>query len=168
MIRRIILLIAIFLPVWLTSQVRAEQYEHERCVDGFLLLELRENSGSAPLFTIERIEYVAVGSGQLKIFVNADSRDAIRSALEAGSLTAEISDGQGSSTVTLIITQECRCSGSSSASSSAYSGQTCEDRCGDAGVEEELYYFRIFTSLDSGTDLAIGLEPTQLWLIERQ
>ncbi len=168
MMRRMPIATVLLLSTLFMHQAWASQYERERTVDGFHLLELREDSGSDPLFTIERIDYVAVGSGQLKVYVNAESRDAIRAALDAGSLTAELSDGQGSTPVTLTLTQECRCSGSSEGAGSAYAGQSCEERCGDAGVEEEHYYFRIFTSLASGTDLAIGLEPTQLWLIERQ
>jgi len=167
MMLRILMATVLLLPAFFTSPTRASQYECERTVDGFHLLELREDNGSEPLFNIERIEYVAVGSGQLKVYVDAGSRDAIRAALDAGSLTAEASDGQGSTPVTLTLTQECRCSGSSDGAGSAYVGQSCEERCGDAGVEEEHYYFRIYTSLAPGMDLAIGLEPSQLWLIER-
>ena len=168
MTRRTALLFIVLMLAALSSPARADQYEHEWNENGFHLLELREDGVSDPLFTIERIEYVAVGLGQLKIYVNAESRDAIRAALDSGSLTAEIADGQGSTPVELSLTQECRCSGSTIAYGSAYSGQSCEAHCGDAGVEDEQYYFRVFTPLNAGTDLAIGLDPTQIWLIERQ
>lgn len=168
MLYRTSFLVICLLLVFMPSRARADHYEHEWNENGFHLLELREEGADTSLFTIVRIEYVAVGSGQLKIYVNAESRDAIRAALDSGSLTAEIADGQGSTPVAPTLTQECRCSGSTVAYGSAYSGQSCEERCGDAGVEDEQYYFRIFTSLNPGTDLAIGLDPTQLWLIERQ
>lgn len=168
MLYRTSFLVICLLLVFMPGSARADQSEYEWNENGFHLLELREDGTDTSLFTIVRIEYVAVGLGQLKIYVNPDSRDAIRAALNSGSLMAEIADGQGSTTVALTLTQECRCSGSTVAYGSAYSGQSCEERCGDAGVEDEQYYFRIFTSLNPGTDLAIGLDPTQLWLIERQ
>lgn len=161
-------IVLVLLSMGWFSTARADQYEHEWSENGFHLLELREEGGAAPLFTIERIEYKYVGVGQLTIYVNPECREAVRAALANGQLTAEISDSQGSVAINLTLYQNCRCSGSSTAYGSAYTGQLCEDRCGEAGVEEEEYYFKIFTSLDPGTDLAIGLDPTQIWMIERQ
>lgn len=166
--RRHKLLIVTLLTCWIAVVARADQYEHEWIENGFHILELREDGGDTPLFTILRIEYANVGAGQLKIYVPAEDREAIRAALAGVSFTAEIADSQGSTPVSLSFYQMCHCSGSTTAYGYIYTGQLCEDRCGDAGVEEEEYYFRIFVTLDPGTDLAIGLDPTQLWLIERQ
>ncbi len=148
----------------------AEQYERDWHTGGFHVVELRADSAEPALFRVVRIDSGSDGDGHLRIYLPAECRDAVRAALDAGGLVAEIS-GPGDSAPAaagLTLCRSCRCGGEGSATSDAYTGRPCADRCGAAGVEEEEYFLRVSARLDAGEELAIGREPTQLWLIEKE
>ena len=148
----------------------ADQYERDWHTGGFHVVELRKDSAEPALFRVVRIERVHDGDGHLRIYLPAECRDAVRAALDAGGLAAEISGPGGGAPAAagLTLCRSCRCGGEGSATSDAYTGQPCADRCGAAGVEEEAYFLRVSVRLEAGEELAIGWEPSQLWLIERE
>ena len=148
----------------------AEQYERDWHTGGFHVVELRADSAEAALFSVVRIEYTYAGESHLRIYLPAECRDAVRAALDAGGLVAEISGpGDGAPAAAgLTLYRSCRCGGGGSAACSVYTGSSCADSCGAAGVEEEEYYLKVTTRLEAGEELAIGWEPSQLWLIEKE
>lgn len=148
----------------------AEQYERDWNTNGFHVVELREDSAATALFSVARIEYTYAGNSHIRIYIPAECRDAVRAALESGALVAEISSPGGGdpAAASLTLYRSCRCGGGGSATVSVYTGQACADRCGADGVEEEEYFIKVYTRLYAGEELAIGLEPDQLWMIERE
>jgi len=162
--------VAVLGGLGMTSARGAEQYERDWHTGGFHVVELRADSAEPALFRVVRIDSVSDGDGHLRIYLPAECRDAVRAALDAGGLAAEISGPGGGAPAAagLTLCRSCRCGGEGGATSDAYTGRPCADRCGAAGVEEEEYFLRVSARLDAGEELAIGREPTQLWLIEKE
>lgn len=157
-----------FLAIGLFPAVRADQYEHEFSLEGFNILELREDPNDSPLFSIERLDYKVIGStGHLKLYISGDL-DAIQAHLNSGSLSAQISTVEGSQDAPVSLFIECTCAGSNVTRGYGYiTGRSCDDYCPE-GVDDQQFYLSVYVIFGPATDLAIGWEPNQLWFFEQQ
>ena len=123
----------------------------------YIVEELRELSKSKP-FSITQVEPIP---GGLRLFIQSSDIDAIPKLLRNGSLAAQLSDGDSETIVPLSLGKRVRCDGET-----FHIGYS--DPLPDCVVEQIRYFLKTPVVLGPGRDLAIGLDPDCLWLIEER
>ena len=148
----------------LSGFVAGSQVEREQTFGDVHLVELHESEWVNPLFAVTGVE---VSGEALHLTVTELDPGRVAALIAAGQLTAELSDQGGTTTtVSLALWRKCRCGGNW-VPARYDAGQSCTDICG-ANPEEEQFFLAVPTTLPGGTDLAIGYEPSSLWLFERK
>ncbi len=151
------------LSLFLSQPVHGEQVEREQTIGNFHVVELHESETVAPLFTVTGIE--VTDDAFLVTVISLDPAQ-VATLIGAGRLEAELSDETGATTpVSLQLWRKCLCSGQW-VSSGFDILRSCTDICG-TNPEDEQFFFVVATTLPRGNDLAIGFEPSSLWLFER-
>ena len=117
-----------------------------------------ETAGKKP-FSITRIEQKP---GELLLWIESGNIAGVSKLVSDGSLAAQLSEGETAVTVPLSLFKAVVCKDIGTFHP-GYSEllPVCE-------IEQVRYYLRTPVTLGHGRDLAIGLEPDFLWLIEEQ
>lgn len=129
-----------------------------RNVGNHIIEELRDEAAtSSRPFSITRVEQL---SGILRLFINTDG-SAVANLLRSGRLAAQLSEGDSEKTVSLSLGKAVRCAGGT-----MYLGYY--EQLPECNIESIEYFLSAPVVLRSGRDLAIGLDPDFLWLIEER
>ncbi len=158
-----IAIILLTLALFLSQLLHGGQVEREQTIGIFHVVELHESETVAPIFTVTGIE---VTEEAFLITVISLDPGQVATLIATGRLEAELSDETGATTpVSLQLWRKCLCSGQW-VSSGFDILRSCTDICG-TNPEDEQFFFVVATTLPRGNDLAIGFEPSSLWLFER-
>ena len=132
------------------NNVQAAEYNIE---------ELRSNTAGIKPFSITEVEQQ---SGELRLFIQTNNIAQIQRLITNGSLSAQYSDGDDALTVPLSLFKAVTCDDGTT-HHLGYSAQmpNCE-------IRQTRYYMRTPVTLGPGCDLAIGLDPDFIWLVERR
>ena len=112
----------------------------------FHIGEIEQKSGELRIFPILRVNYAEIAR-----------------LISAGKLEAQLSDSEGGKTVPLSLRKAvtCKTIGTFHLGYSQAPPSNCD-------VEQTRYYLRAPVTLEHGRDLAIGIDPDFLWLIEKK
>jgi len=136
----------------------------------YSVLELHEE-GVNPLFSISSVEDYPRG---LQVFVSALNPGAVADAVASGTLQTQLSthtaEGGTAQTVTFSFMKMVRCQNAAPEGASAWTTLPYLDPPPQGCLVEEtrLFFLVSLTTLGPGQDLAFGLDPDSLWLIEAQ
>jgi hypothetical protein len=151
------LFLLVFMTLQVSLQLRAQDYAIEEMSD--------EETTAVRPFSISRV--VPFDSG-LRLFLSTNDPDAIASLLAAGAFQAQLSDHQAETDTALLLSlgKAVWCTEAGEPVYLAYSEPlpSCD---GNPPVRIECF-FEVSAALGPGRDLAIGLDPDFLWLIEER
>jgi hypothetical protein len=133
-------------------------------LSAYSVLELHEE-GVSPLFSVSTVEDAA---GSLKIFISTSNPAAVAEAIAAGVLEAQLSthsaDGSGTvEPVSFSFMKMLQCQ--NAWITLPYSEP---DPQGCVAAETRFFFLVPIGPLGLGQDLALGLDPDSLWLIEAE
>ena len=136
--------------VVLPAAVNAAEYNIE---------ELQSDTAGIKPFSITEVEQQR---GELRLFTESGNIAQIQRLITNGSLSAQFSEGDDALTVPLSLSKAVTCDDGTT-HHLGYSSQmpNCE-------IRHTRYYLRTPVTLRHGRDLAIGLDPDFIWLIERR
>jgi len=149
--------------------VPAEQLEEEITCGHFHALSLYDDAGGqARLWEVQSIEAGSQGGTVISLTVTEPRTLALK--IIAGEVMAETSVNGNSNPVALKLYRRCRCDGGAVIDQDllANPNASCLDCCGSAGWDEEKFWFFVPVTVGwNGLELAVGWDPAQLLLIER-
>ena len=135
---------------------------HARDVGGYNVEELTNEDGdpNKKPFTIIAIDRQ---SGQLRIWIQPQYGGISDIARQMSKLEAQVSDAEGAENVTLTLNKaiECKDYGTVHLNYSAEVPSYCE-------VTGARYYLIAPVTLKKGRDLGIGIDPDNLWFLEKK
>ena len=155
--------------ILITGLVRAEQQEEEITCGHYHAVCLYDGGGGqTKLWDVTGIEAGSEGGTVIKI--TTPEPRTLAQKIIAGEVAAETSVNGNSLAVTLKIYRRCRCDGGAVIVQDLIDNpnQSCLDCCGSGGWNEEEFWFFVPVTVGwNGLELAIGWDPAQLLLIER-
>jgi hypothetical protein len=148
---------SILLMIFMMPLLKAQDYAIMNLTD--------ENAVAAMPFSISRV--VPFGQG-LRLFLNTNSPDAVADLLKAGKLQAQLSDNQAGTEklVPLSLGKAVWCPDSDTPAYLSFNAPL--PNCGGNPPARIEFFLEAAVSLGPELDLAIGNDPSFLWLIEER
>jgi len=144
----LLLIITTLTPVVITLQ----------SAENFNIEEISENQKPMP-FSITRVEQQ---TGEIRLWIESSKIAEVSKLLRGGVLQAQSSKGESSITVPLSLWKAVDCKNRGT----FHLGYS--EPLPNYKIERIRYYFRVPVTLGQGRELAIGIDPDFLWLIEKK
>jgi hypothetical protein len=145
--RSLLFLILVVMP----AAVNAAEYNIE---------ELQSETATvAKPFSITQVEQQR---GELRLFIQAGNIAQIQRLISSGTLAAQFSEGENAMTVPLSLSKAVTCD----TGTTYHLGYSAP--MPDCTISQIRYYLRTPVTLGQGRDLAIGIDPDFIWIIEQK
>ena len=127
--------------------------------DNYAVEELKSETAGTHPFSITQIEQQR---GELRMFIQSGNIAQIQRLISDGTLSAQFSGDENAMTVPLSLSKAVTCD----TGTTYHLGYSAP--LPDCVISRTRYYLRTPVTLGQGGDLAIGIDPDFIWIIEKQ